>query len=78
MNFDKNTDGDFLGKMDLMPDVRSETERRLETLKLELGRTEQGALEARNVTRYRGVRFFGSSPPPSLPLAERDTILTKQ
>jgi hypothetical protein len=63
--------------------VRTTSERRLATLELELEKTSNTELEKKMVSRYRGIRFFGSSLLPSLPRGadegsvERQKVLRK-
>lgn len=64
----------LLAREDLTPDVRTTSERRLATLELELERTTRVELEKKMVTRYRGIRFFGTSL-PSLPSRETELIV---
>lgn len=46
---------------DLTPDVRTTSDRRLQTLESELAKAERSELEKKMVTKYRGIRFFGES-----------------
>lgn len=46
---------------DLTPDVRITSERRLQSLQIEIAKTTTSNLEQKMVTRYRGVKFFGVS-----------------
>ncbi|GAA6005519.1 hypothetical protein JCM10207_005234 [Rhodosporidiobolus poonsookiae] len=48
----------LLARDDLTPDVRTTSERRLVSLEAELAKAEQGNLEKKMVSRYRGVKFF--------------------
>lgn len=74
---------------DLTPDVRTTSERRQKTLEQELVKAEQSALEQKMVTKYRGVKFFGTffilcrflpahkCRPDHSSLAERQKLLRK-
>ncbi|SCV68880.1 BQ2448_1001 [Microbotryum intermedium] len=48
----------LLARPDLTPDVRTTTERRLDTLESELVAAQEATLEKKMVVRYKGVRFF--------------------